>query len=184
MPERPSQFCDRKVRFLAPPQEKQSPTSPASNCDPESHFWACTRRLGQVEDRELAEVFDKLKPVDPTLLSSSRWKGFIFHTGHPTEKNVLEKMRFAGKDFISANEVYLMAYDEYGGWTRLESWKATLREVKFRGVVSAALIYDHKPIIDHWRYVTDDVVMVALEDDESLTWGAGVLYGYMKRVVF
>ena len=36
---------------------------------------------------------------------------------------------------------------------------ARLREVAHRGTVSAAMIYDALPIVDHFRRVTDDVVL-------------------------
>jgi hypothetical protein len=37
--------------------------------------------------------------------------------------------------------------------------KARLREVMHRGVVSAAMIYDDQPIIDHFRRIEDDTVL-------------------------
>ncbi|PYI31584.1 hypothetical protein BP00DRAFT_456905 [Aspergillus indologenus CBS 114.80] len=155
-----------------------------TNSTLESQFWALTKRPNQVTDAEIATVYDKLQPIAPGKLIGSRWQGYIFHSGHPAEQAVIEPMHFAGKDFISVNEVNLMVFDAEGNWTRTEDWgNARLREVKYREVVSAALIYDTKPCIDHWRYVSEDVVMVALEDDGTVTQGAGPLYGYMIRVV-
>lgn len=40
---------------------------------------------------------------------------------------------------------------------------ARLRMIEYRGVVSAALIYDSQPVLDHFRTVTDDTVLGAVE---------------------
>jgi hypothetical protein len=37
--------------------------------------------------------------------------------------------------------------------------KARLRMVEFEGITSAAMIYDHQPIIDHFRKIDDNRVM-------------------------
>lgn len=37
--------------------------------------------------------------------------------------------------------------------------RARLREVRHRGVVTAAMVYDHLPIIDHFRRVDDRTVL-------------------------
>ncbi|MBO3085670.1 DUF4334 domain-containing protein [Cellulomonas fengjieae] len=41
--------------------------------------------------------------------------------------------------------------------------RARLREVRFRGVVSAALVYDDLPVIDVFRAVDDDTVLGAMD---------------------
>lgn len=55
-----------------------------------------------------------------------------------------------------------------------------LRQVKFRGVVSAAMVYDKLPIIDSFRYVSDAMVMGAMDSK----WDAekGTYYFYLKRL--
>ncbi|RAK75466.1 uncharacterized protein BO72DRAFT_487510 [Aspergillus fijiensis CBS 313.89] len=155
-----------------------------TNSTPESQFWALNKHPKQVTSADITAVFDKLQPIAPEKLIGSRWRGYAFHSGHPAEKLLMEDLKFAGKDFVSLSEVNLMVFDGEGNWVKSEEWgNSRLREVKFREVVSAALISDTKPCIDYWRGVSDDVVMVALEDDGSLTQGAGPLYGYMIRVV-
>ncbi len=55
-----------------------------------------------------------------------------------------------------------------------------LREVKFRGVVSAAMVYDSQAIIDHFRKVDEDTVAGAM--DTRLMPEAGTYYFYLKRL--
>jgi hypothetical protein len=52
----------------------------------------------------------------------------------------------------------------------------------FRGVTSAAMIYDNKPIFDHFRYVGEDLVMGAMECPK-LMGDAGTYYFYLIRRV-
>ncbi|WP_431970550.1 DUF4334 domain-containing protein [Nocardia sp. bgisy134] len=42
---------------------------------------------------------------------------------------------------------------------RTRKYRARLREIEHRGVVTAAMIYDHLPIIDVFRRVDDDTVL-------------------------
>lgn len=41
--------------------------------------------------------------------------------------------------------------------------RARLRDVEHRGVVSAAMVYDHLPIIDHFRAVDDDTLLGVMD---------------------
>ncbi len=54
-----------------------------------------------------------------------------------------------------------------------------LREVKFRNVVSAAMIYDKHPIIDHFRKVNEELVAGAM--DTSSFGDAGTYYFYLRK---
>lgn len=55
-----------------------------------------------------------------------------------------------------------------------------LREVKFRGVVSTGMIYDKFPIVDSFRFVTDDVVMGAMDSKDLKE--KGTYYFYLTRL--
>ncbi|CQA03863.1 Uncharacterised protein [Mycobacteroides abscessus] len=46
---------------------------------------------------------------------------------------------------------------------RTTKHRARLRNIEFRGVVSAAMVYDHKAIIDHFRKV-DDATLLGIMD--------------------
>lgn len=60
--------------------------------------------------------------------------------------------------------------------------RVQLREVKFRGVVSAAMIYDNFPIIDSFRYISSNVVIGAM-DNKLIPKEAGTYYFYLRKVV-
>ena len=57
---------------------------------------------------------------------------------------------------------------------------AQLREMVYRGVTSAAMIYDIKPIIDHFRFVTEDIVLGAM-DAPKVMGTESVFYFFLKR---
>jgi hypothetical protein len=40
---------------------------------------------------------------------------------------------------------------------------ARLRDIEYRGVVSAAMVYDHKPIIDHFRRLGPDALLGVMD---------------------
>ena len=40
---------------------------------------------------------------------------------------------------------------------------ARLRDIEYRGVVSAAMVYDHLPIIDHFRRVDDETLLGVMD---------------------
>jgi hypothetical protein len=41
--------------------------------------------------------------------------------------------------------------------------QASLREVAYRGVVTATMVYDQHPIFDHFRRVSGDVVLGVMD---------------------
>lgn len=49
----------------------------------------------------------------------------------------------------------------------------------FRGVASAAMIYDTKPIFDHFRYVNEDMVLGAMDCPKVM--GPQTYYFYLTR---
>lgn len=55
-----------------------------------------------------------------------------------------------------------------------------IREMVFRGVISAAMIYDTKPIFDHFRYVNEDMVLGAMDCPKVMA-GPETYYFYLTR---
>lgn len=51
----------------------------------------------------------------------------------------------------------------------------------FRGVTSTAMIYDIKPIFDHFRYVSEDVVMGAMDCPKVFGPELGIFYFYLTK---
>ncbi|KAJ7022709.1 hypothetical protein C8F04DRAFT_1272295 [Mycena alexandri] len=113
---------------------------------------------GQTTESVATKIFDQLKPVEPSFLMGD-WEGGDFKTGHPASE-ALKKLNWAGKTFRTENDVDPVVVSGEGGKrTFLEVYgHAQVREIKFRGVVSAAMVYDIRPIIDHFRYVDEETV--------------------------
>jgi hypothetical protein len=103
----------------------------------------------------LMEMFDRLGTVSADFMLGT-WKGGRFDGGAGPDP-----ISWYGKRFVSATHVEpllchaadgtIYSYDKLG--------LAQLREVGFKGKVSASLIYDQQPIMDYFRKVTDDVVV-------------------------
>lgn len=56
-----------------------------------------------------------------------------------------------------------------------------IREVKYRGVVSAAMVYNKAPIIDVFRYVDEHTVIGAMDHKDTRQFGT--YYFYLTRRV-
>ncbi|MEW2524247.1 DUF4334 domain-containing protein [Streptomyces sp. NPDC047071] len=107
----------------------------------------------------LAEFFDQLEPVCPELLVGT-WQGGGFE--HTSENAaLLARMRWYGKRFVDADHVEpLLCRDEDGTvYSYEELGLARLHEVVHRGKQSTAMVYDQLPIVDHFRRLTDDVLL-------------------------
>jgi hypothetical protein len=113
------------------------------------------------EPAELAALFAQLEPVSIDDLLGD-WHGGELPSGHPMD-GALGKARWYGKSFRSAVDVQpLVCLDENGqkfSNVALGKGEATLRLVEFEGRVTASMIYDGQPVIDHFVKVDDDTVM-------------------------
>lgn len=109
-------------------------------------------------DDVLAE-FDALPAVAAEAMIGS-WRGEIVPTGHRGER-ALGSLDWAGKDFHDADDVDpIVVHDEDGA--RIASdvmGSAQLRMVEYRGVVTATMLYDDHPVLDHFRAIDDDTVL-------------------------
>jgi len=143
-------------------------------------FISLTKRDGKIGESEVEKVFGDLEPVPPEAMLGE-WLGGSLDTGHPgNEKN--KELRWAGKAFRSVDDVDpMVVYNDEGKRVWMESiGSARLREVKYRGTVSTAMIYNSHPIIDNFRRVTDDLVAGAM--DTPLMKEGGVMYFYLTRL--
>lgn len=124
---------------------------------------------GEVEDRwlkmiasgkaypaeTLLPLFEQLEPVDTDFMLGT-WKGGKFDGGtEPDPINWYGKRFNSTKDveplLVTDAEGRVQTFDKLGG--------AQMREIKYNGVTSAALIYDTQPIMDYFRKVNDNVVI-------------------------
>ncbi|MFN3579827.1 MAG: DUF4334 domain-containing protein [Pseudomonas sp.] len=103
----------------------------------------------------LLPLFEQLPPVDLDFMLGT-WKGGKFDGGAEPDP-----INWYGKRFTSPTDVEpllvldaegkVQTFDKLGG--------AQMREIKYQGVTSAALIYDKQPIMDYFRKVNDNVVI-------------------------
>jgi hypothetical protein len=131
---------------------------------------------GKTSESAVTNIFDQLKPIEPSFLMSE-WEGGDFDTGHPASQ-ALKAINWAGKTFRTEEDVDpMVVYGDGGKRVVLEAYGRArvrkpiilaqlteilvllqVREIKFRGVVSAAMVYDDKPVIDYFRYVDENTV--------------------------
>ncbi len=139
---------------------------------------ALIARTDLVELAELEAFFDSLPPV-PEEAMIGEWTGGVFRTGHPGEKQ-LRALAWDGKTFRGPDDVSPIVCKSADG-SRVVSdvlGAASLRAVKFRGVVTATMVYDKHPIFDHFRQVDANTVLGAMDKKGD----AFPLYFYLRRV--
>ncbi|MCK5770336.1 DUF4334 domain-containing protein [Algiphilus sp.] len=138
---------------------------------------------GRIAVGELERVYDALEPVECESILG-RWKGGDFDTGHPVTQQ-LAATGWYGKTFHSVEEVDPLICRGADGelFSDLETMGggASLWMVAYRGKVSATMVYDRRPVLDHFRRIDDDTLMGVMN-------GKGVLhdghpyYFYLQRV--
>lgn len=138
--------------------------------------------LRQAERADLAELdalWTDLAPVGVTEILGP-WRGGDFATGHVASA-VLEKVRWHGKRFDSPlAAVPLVCRDENGElYSNKEAGgggEASLWEVGFRGEVTATMVYDRLPVLDHFKKVDDDTLMGIMNGKLEAAFGVTDLY--------
>jgi hypothetical protein len=131
----------------------------------------------QLSPAELLEYYDTLAAIETEFMLGD-WDGGVLATGHDVERQ-MTSVRWVGKTFHERNNVDPMIVSNAEGRREASPMlgQATLRMVEFRGVVTATMIYDKHPIFDHFRKITDDLVMGIMDRkrDDAL------LFFYLRR---
>ena len=112
---------------------------------------------------ELEALFDALPAVDEAFMIGE-WSGGVFNTGHPGEQQ-LGALGWAGKTFRSRDDVDPIVSRQADG-SRVANpvmGGASLRQVAYRGVVTATMVYDKHPIFDHFRQAGPDAVLGVMD---------------------
>ncbi|WP_067687270.1 DUF4334 domain-containing protein [Nocardia jejuensis] len=116
-----------------------------------------------VAPAELDELWQSLKPVRAQDILGE-WKGAAFQTGHPLCR-ALARSRWYGKTFLSLTEAKpLICRAEDGTLfsdTALGGGEASLWNIEFRGEVTATMVYDGRPIFDHFKQL-DDTTLIGI----------------------
>ncbi|KAJ5656244.1 hypothetical protein N7507_008194 [Penicillium longicatenatum] len=129
---------------------------------PAKQFLSLMNSPGILNPKYIDQIFQELKPIKPDNLMGE-WDGFILSTGHPF-----------------GNDVAPLTVAKNGNRVRFQNWGgASLCEIKYQGIVSAALIYDERPMMVHYRAVRSNVVAGVME---SKRFGqAGKVYFYLRK---
>jgi hypothetical protein len=118
--------------------------------------WLAMIESGEAYSAEtLMPLFEQLEPVDLDFMVGT-WKGGKFDGGAEPDP-----INWYGKRFVSPSHVEPLLVTAPDGSVQVfdKLGAAQMREVRYAGKVSAALIYDQQPIMDYFRKVNDQVVI-------------------------
>jgi hypothetical protein len=124
--------------------------------------WRALRAApGLIDPDQLDALWTDLEVVEASSILGS-WRGFAFPTGHPTER-MLASSRWYGKRFTALDDATpLVCQAEDGSLysdTMAGKGEASLWNVEFRGEVTATMVYDGMPVLDHFKRVDDNTLM-------------------------
>ncbi|RAK90466.1 hypothetical protein BO79DRAFT_216047 [Aspergillus costaricaensis CBS 115574] len=133
---------------------------------------------------EAKAYFDERPPVRPSFLLGE-WKGTPLETGNKLVA-ALQNANWAGKDFHGVDHVEpMVCLDDKGCRFPNPYWGgARIREVKYNDVVSAAMVYNERPVIDYFRYVDENTVIGVMDSPEhdSSSQEGDRLYFVLERI--
>ena len=108
------------------------------------------------------------------------WRGGDFATGHLAGK-ALRRLRWHGKTFESAlDAVPMVCRDEagelYANAEAAGGGAASLWDIGFRGEVTATMVYDKLPVLDHFKAVDEDTLVGVMNGKLEQAFGVADLY--------
>lgn len=108
-------------------------------------------------------LYDELPAVELDEMLGD-WDGRCVPTGHPAEEH-LAQLAWAGKRVHGRDEVHPLICHDASGRRVVSAFvgSATLRRVEYREVLTATIVYDARPYLEHFRRVSDDVLLGAAE---------------------
>jgi Domain of unknown function (DUF4334)/GXWXG protein len=151
--------------------------------DARGTFDGFVSRDGQIPDAELDAFWALLRPAGIDFMLGE-WKGGEFQTGHKAN-GFMKRLNWFGKTFRSATEAQpLVCLDADGNKfsnTEAMNGEATLWLEEFRGEVTATMVYDGRPVHDHFKIV-DDHTVVGIMNGKGAVVDGRYLYFYLQRV--
>ena len=133
-----------------------------------------------ISESELAEWWAAL-PSTPVHDMIGLWRGGLFDTGHPFNRRDAGHTWF-GKDIRAVDDAFPTVCVNADQLRYLAPVHGSMWTILFRGEPTASLIYDDRPVIDHFKTVDADTrlgVMNRPEDRKSDRW----LYFWLERFV-
>ncbi|AEF42856.1 DUF4334 domain-containing protein [Hoyosella subflava] len=129
--------------------------------DAHARFHDLQQHDGPVDPAELDQIWGALEPVRADEIFGE-WEGAEFTTGHPL-CGTLEKIRWHGKNFNSLLDAQpLICRDDSGALysnTETMGGEASLWNIEFRGEITATMVYDMRPVFDHFKKVDASTLM-------------------------
>lgn len=145
-------------------------------------FFDCVASGHRSTPESLDEIWAALPTVTVDAILGD-WRGGELPSGHPLDGS-LAKVGWHGKWFRSRHDVAPMVCRDGDGnlYSDKEIGKgeASLWEVVFRGELTASMVYDGQPVIDHFKKVDDDTLMGIMNGKTSLVRDRH-FYFYLQR---
>ncbi len=146
-------------------------------------------RTDQIDDTELDNFWSTLAPPADIDFMIGEWKGGEFDTGHKAN-GFMNRLNWFGKTFHSpADAKPLVCLDADGNKfsnTEAMNGEASLWMEEFRGEMVASMVYDGKPVHDHFKVVDANAVVGIMNGKGALDTTSGTpprhLYFYLERV--
>jgi hypothetical protein len=150
--------------------------------DPRTRIAEIRRDGGKADPDELDQIWAALPAVPASELIGT-WKGGEFVTGHRFE-GTLAKIGWYGKTFTSLTEVAPLVCRDASGElyvnSELAGGGASLWMVEFRGEVTATMVYDGKPVLDHFKRV-DERTVLGVMNGKGVQDGDRFYYFFLER---
>ncbi|MEU8243542.1 DUF4334 domain-containing protein [Actinoplanes missouriensis] len=129
--------------------------------NPRDRFAEIRADGGKATPDELDQLWAALPAVRPEEILGS-WQGSEFVSGHPFEGQ-LATIRWHGKTFTSLTDVTpIVCLDDEGNRYANQEWSrggASLWTVEFRGEPTATMVYDRRPILDHFKRIDENTLL-------------------------
>lgn len=147
-----------------------------------AEFYRLREAGGRIDPDLLDRIYDALEPVDCEDILGP-WRGGDLDTGHPVSQS-LTQMGWYGKTFRAVDDVDPLvcsnkAGERYADRETMGSG-ASLWMVAYRGKVSATMVYDERPVLDHFRRVDDTTLLGVMNGKRVLSKGRPY-YFYLQR---
>lgn len=128
---------------------------------------------GRTTVDELDDIWAALPVVRPDEMLGD-WAGSEFVSGHSFEGQ-LARARWHGKRFASLTDVTpIVCRDDDGKLfanTAMAKGGASLWTVEFRGEATATMVYDNRPVLDHFKRVDERTVLGVMNGKGVLDQG-------------
>ncbi|MFF2327442.1 MULTISPECIES: DUF4334 domain-containing protein [unclassified Streptomyces] len=147
-----------------------------------ARFQELRERDGQVAPLELDEIWAALATVRPEEILGE-WKGGEFRTGHPLD-GMLAEADWYGKTFAAVHDAKPLicrnAAGELYSNRELGQGEASLWTVEFRGEATATMVYDGRPVFDHFKQV-DDTTLMGIMNAKGVPAEGPFYYFFLER---